>query len=55
MTEHLPPSLADLVDQHVADDAREVLAALAPIVEDRPAIEEDDVEIGPRIADALVG
>src|SRR6516164_7750488 len=36
--------MADLVDQHVADNAGKVLAGLAPIIEDRP-----------RVADALVG
>ena len=46
--------VADLVGQHVANDAGEVLAGLAPIVVDRPALEEVHVEIGPRIVDALV-
>ena len=46
--------VADLVDQHVANDAGQLLAGLAPIIEDRPAIEEHHVEIGPRIANALV-
>ena len=47
--------MADLVDQHVADNAGKVLAGLAPIIEDRPAIEKDQVEVRPRVADALVG
>src|SRR5215469_3858158 len=35
--------MADLVYQHVPDHVREVLAGLAPIVEDRPAIEKNHV------------
>jgi hypothetical protein len=35
--------VADLVDQHVADDAHQILAGLAPIIEDRPAIEKDHI------------
>src|SRR5690242_8712457 len=46
--------VADLVDQHVAHDMREVLAGLAPIVEDRPAVEEDHVELRLRRERALV-
>src|SRR5262249_21032608 len=46
--------VADLVDQHMAHQPGEILAALAPIIEDRPAVEKDHVEIGTGIADALV-
>src|SRR5579872_6959534 len=47
-----PEMVADLVDQHVADDRVQVLTGLAPIVEDRPAVEKDHVELRPRVADA---
>lgn len=45
--------VADLVDQHVPDDPRQVLASLAPIVEDRPTIEEDQVDFRRRIGETL--
>ena len=38
--------VADLMDQHMPDDVAQVLACLAPVIEDRPAVEEDPVEIG---------
>ncbi|NDH64172.1 MAG: DUF1254 domain-containing protein, partial [Alphaproteobacteria bacterium] len=37
--------MADLVDQHMPHDMRQVFAGLAPIVEDRAAIEEDAVDV----------
>src|ERR1700722_8894126 len=46
--------VADLVDQHVTHHRGEVLAGLAPIIEQRPAIEKDHVDMGPRIADRFV-
>src|SRR5438067_9443716 len=49
-----PEMVADLVDQHVAHQVAQVFAALAPVIEDRAAIEKDHVEVRPRIADALV-
>src|SRR6516165_2431968 len=47
--------MADLVDQHMTHEAREILPGLAPVVEDRPAVEKDHVELRPRIARALPG
>src|SRR5207248_9033057 len=35
--------VADLVDQHMADDMAEALVVLGPIVQDRPAVEPDHV------------
>jgi hypothetical protein len=46
--------MADLVDQHMAHQMGEVLTGFAPIIEDRPAVEKDHVDMGPRVADALV-
>ena len=46
--------VADLVDQHVAHHIDEVFASLAPIVEDRSAIQKDHVHPSLRIADAFV-
>ncbi len=37
--------MADLVDEDVTHDMREILAGLAPIVEDRTAVEKDHVDI----------
>ena len=37
--------MADLVDQHMAHDVRQVLVRLAPVVEDGTAIEEDAVDV----------
>src|SRR5882757_334956 len=37
--------MADLVDQHVAHDVRQVFARFAPVVEDRTAVEEDAVDV----------
>jgi len=45
--------VADLVDQHMADDMLQVLAGLAPIFEDRPAVEEGHVHLLGDVADAL--
>src|SRR5258708_8845942 len=38
--------VADLVDEHVAHEVVEVLAGLAPVVEDGAAVEKDDVGLG---------
>src|SRR5262249_4355178 len=46
--------VADLVDEHVADDGVEVLAGLAPIIENGPAIEKDHLRVDARIVDALM-
>ncbi len=46
--------MTDLVDQHVAHQMLQIFAALAPVIEDRPAIEKDHIEVRPWIADALV-
>src|SRR6266404_3733493 len=46
--------VADLVDENVAHDMGEILAGLAPIIEDRPAVEEDHVDGGARRRDALM-
>src|SRR5215470_12710601 len=45
--------VADLVDQHMAHQMGELLAALAPVVEQRPAIEEDAIEVARHLADGL--
>src|SRR6185369_16901139 len=37
--------MADLVDQHVPHDMRQVFVRFAPIVEDRAAVEEDAVDV----------
>ena len=37
--------MADLVDQHVPHDMRQVLVRFAPVIEDRAAIEEDAVDV----------
>src|SRR6266478_8098915 len=49
-----PEMMTDLVDQHMADHLEQILAALAPVIEDRPAVEEDHVELCPRVADTFV-
>ena len=36
----------DLMDQDMPDDVTQVFAGLAPIVENRPSVEEDPVEVG---------
>ena len=36
--------MADLVDQHMAHECAKVFAALAPIIEDRAAVEKDHIE-----------
>src|SRR5580700_6913679 len=46
--------MADLVDYHVAYQIEQVLAAVAPVIEDRPAVEIDRVHMRQRIADALM-
>ena len=38
--------VADLMDQDMPDDITQVFAGLAPIVENRPPVEEDPVEVG---------
>src|SRR5260370_36111422 len=48
-----PEMMADFVDQHVADDSEQIVARLAPVIEDRAAVEKDHVDRGQRIADAL--
>ena len=40
--------MADFVDQHVADDMADGLVMLRPVVEDRPAVEEDARRLGRR-------
>ncbi len=45
--------MADLMDQHVANDVAQVLVRLAPIVEDRPAVEIDHVTFRGHVHDAL--
>ena len=35
--------MADLVDQHVADDMAQRLVMLGPVIQDRPAVEPDHV------------
>ena len=47
-----PEMMADLVDHDMADDARKMFARIAPIVEDRPAVEEDHVDVLGRLHDA---
>src|SRR5882757_905100 len=46
--------MADLVDQHVAHDVRQVLARFTPVVEDRTAIEEDAVDVVGDVARAAL-
>src|SRR5580704_12377800 len=46
--------VTDLVDHHVAHQFEQVLAAVAPVIEDRPAVEIDRVRMRQRIADALM-
>lgn len=38
--------MADLVDQDVADNALQVLAGLAPVIEDRAPVKEYHVHVG---------
>ena len=40
-----PEMMADLVDQHVLHDGEQIVAALAPISEDRLPIEKDHVDL----------
>src|SRR3546814_20247649 len=47
--------VADLVDQDVAHDMLQILAGVAPIVEDRPAVEIDHVEVDHRSEERRVG
>src|SRR5438105_5257553 len=49
-----PEMMADFVDQHVTHQMAQIFAAFTPVIEDRPAIEKDHIEVRPRIADALV-
>lgn len=35
--------MGDLVDEHVADDVAQCLLVIGPVIEDRPAIEEDHI------------
>ncbi len=37
--------VADFVDQDMADQIGQILAGLAPVIEDRPAVEKDHVDI----------
>src|SRR6185503_17731264 len=46
--------MADLMDQHVPHHRGEILAGLAPIIEQRPAKEEDHVDIVVRRQHALL-
>src|SRR5258708_37075844 len=46
--------MADLVDEDMAHDVGEILAGLAPVIEDRPAIEKDHVDIRRDRRDALM-
>src|SRR5215470_12722595 len=45
--------VVDLVDEDVAHEVGQVLAGFAPIVEQRPSVEEDHVEMGDDAGDAL--
>src|SRR2546429_1398975 len=47
--------MADLMDENVAYDVLEILAGLAPVIEDRTAIEKDHVDVRRYRRDALVG
>src|SRR5581483_1396745 len=47
--------MADLVDQHVADDVAQAFLVLGPIVQDRPAVEPDHVGQPGDITGALEG
>ncbi len=46
--------MADFVDQHMAHDMLEALAAFRPIIQERPAVEVDHIDIVAHIMDALV-
>ena len=37
--------MADLMDQHVPHQMPQIFAGLAPVIEDRPAVEKDHVEV----------
>src|SRR5580658_2069066 len=45
--------MADLMDEDMADQRVEILAGLAPVVEDGTAVKKDPVGLGPRVAHAL--
>src|SRR5258708_32254091 len=45
--------VADLVDEDVAHEVVEILAGLAPVIEDGSAVEKDDVGLGARVHHAL--
>ena len=47
--------MADLVDQHVADDVAEGLVVLGPVIQDRPAVEPNHVGQPRHVAKALLG
>ena len=49
-----PEMMADLVDQHMAHDVRQILARFAPVIEDRPAVEEDAVDVVGDVARATL-
>src|SRR5687768_8940932 len=46
--------MADLMDQHMAHEARQLLVGLAPFGQDRLAVEIDHLRHRPDIADALM-